>query len=537
MWLQRLSIDNYRSIEHAEVDFDPGFNAIFGENGTGKSNLVRSILKLLGPTYPGAHSFAVSDHLHADESREIRIALTFKDPTRTSTLSWEPTGGGGSRLLLDGRGVKDAERETLCPIYFPANREVRELPGQNSWNPLGRILSELSELIRANQPVRTAFDAKASELNQVLEASPEFAEFKRKLREYAAAHLGRTGSGLDLHLSLVDPEEALRTMQVFELQNGRQYNASTSGMGVQSGIVMGALRAFASVAGGRFFVVADEPEAYLHPLSQQALRLVFEALASSGTQVIVTTHSPHFISSDSLQGLHKVWLDGGATRVLRYRYADHLALLGGIGVTAATEESVKARLSHHLSVEAREGLFAKVVVLCEGESEAGSLGLWAKAMGNDFPTEGIAVVPTHGKFSLPTLALFYKALKLPTFVVFDSDSTKTGRDRTKHAETNKLILKISNAQEEEFPTTGAFSQHAVFAPDFEKVVRSSDQRYGAQETQVNEELGLRPDGAKGTRARYVALAYREAHQSTPTPIADLVRAIEAFRSSGGAIAH
>jgi putative ATP-dependent endonuclease of OLD family len=531
MWLENVEINNFRSIESMAMDFGPGVNAVFGENGTGKSNLIRAVLRLLGPTYPGAHSFSVSDHLRSDEANEIRIVLTFNQNGTRTSLNWEPDAQGNYRLYLDGRGVKDEERKKYCPLYFPANREVRELPGQNTWNPIGRILAEMTEIIRADDVVMKAFDSKADELNKVLEQSATYSQFKGKLRTFAAEHLGRTGATLDLQLSLIDLEYALRTLQIFEVQDGKPYNATASGMGVQSGIVMAALRAFAEVSGGRFIVIAEEPEAYLHPLSQQALLRVFEGIANLGTQVLVTTHSPHFISVESLEGLHKVWMNNSLTQVMKYSYSRHLKLLNNLGVTSATMASLQAKLGHHLSVEAREGLFAKTVVLCEGESEAGSLGVWAGMLGHDFPTEGISVVPSHGKFSLPVLALFYKALDIPTFLVYDSDSKKEGQDRAKHADANRLLLKMCTAPEEDFPATGVFNNYAVFAPDFERVVRDADPNYATKESSVNDECGLRPDGGKGIRARYTALEYKNAGLTVPQPITTLIEGIERYHLS------
>lgn len=536
MYLEHVTVRGFKSVEDAAVEFSPGFNAIFGENGTGKSNLVQAILKLLGPTYPGPNSFSANDHFKRDEGREIEIVLIFNEGGSHKTLRWGPVGAGRQRLTLDGASVTDAARDRYRPIYFPTSREVRELPGANAWNPLGRIISELADRLKSDLNLRAGFDAKATELNAILEQSPDYARFKTKLREYATEHLGSRGRGLDLQLKLVDPENALRTLQVFEEQSGSSYNASASGLGVQSGITMAALRAFADVAGGRFFIIADEPESFLHPLSQEALRAVFEKLFVAGTQVIVTTHSPHFVSSKSLEGLHKVWMDGGATQVLQYGFQDHVNLMQASGITGVDGASISGRLSQHLTIEAREGLFAKTVVLCEGDTEAGSLGVWATMKSIDFPTEGIALVPAHGKMSMPTLAFFYKTLRIPTYIVFDSDSRKTGADRRKHAETNRLLLRIEGASEVDFPPGGVHVSYAVFSPDFEDSVRNADAQYSVKEAEVDDQLGLRPDGSKGIRARHVALRYQTEGLVVPQPICELIDGIKSFHEAAGSSA-
>lgn len=57
MWLKKARIVNFRSVESEAINFTPGINTIFGPNGTGKTNITRAILKLLGPTYPGQTHF------------------------------------------------------------------------------------------------------------------------------------------------------------------------------------------------------------------------------------------------------------------------------------------------------------------------------------------------------------------------------------------------------------------------------------------------------------------------------------------------
>lgn len=41
MYLSKISIENYKGIEHLEVDFSPRINIIIGENGRCKSALYR----------------------------------------------------------------------------------------------------------------------------------------------------------------------------------------------------------------------------------------------------------------------------------------------------------------------------------------------------------------------------------------------------------------------------------------------------------------------------------------------------------------
>lgn len=531
MWLKRAQVTNFRSLRDVTLGFSPGVNAFIGENGTGKSNLTKALLKLLGPTYPGGRSFGVDDHYLRDPSNEIGIRLTFDDAGRDRELSWGSSSGQGARLLLDGRGIKDADRLQFCPIHFPADREVSENPGQNTWNPFGRILSELGEMVKSKPGFSEGFQTRVSDLNSYLDAAREYAAFKQALSRYSRDHLGARGDSIRVELGLVDPEQVLRTLRVFETTSTAQYNVANGGQGVQSSVTMAALRAFAEVCGGRLFIVADEPEAYLHPLAQRALCSVFEKLAQTGTQVILTTHSPHFISVSELTGLHKVWMKDGATNVLPFDVARIVEQQSARGVTPEPKEGILARLSRAMTLESGEGLFARLVVLCEGETESMSLPQWAAGLGHDLARDGVAVVHAGGKFSMIRLAEFYHSLDIPIFLVFDSDSTeRDAAKRTEHARHNRWLLTKAGDMPVDFPATSLGQSHAVFDPNFEEVLRG-EQDYTAVERTVDSDLGLRPDSSKGIRARFVALNFMDRSLPAPTPILKLVEAIVARRAA------
>ncbi|MFN3347177.1 MAG: AAA family ATPase, partial [Candidatus Bipolaricaulaceae bacterium] len=46
--IRRLRIEGFKSFRRLTLEFFPGFTAIVGENGTGKSNLLEAIMFVLG---------------------------------------------------------------------------------------------------------------------------------------------------------------------------------------------------------------------------------------------------------------------------------------------------------------------------------------------------------------------------------------------------------------------------------------------------------------------------------------------------------
>jgi len=92
--LNSLTIRNFRSIEgpiRVCFPLDAGV-ALFGENNTGKSNIVKALNLLLGPSWPSNYDPEDHEFFNRDRNREIVISAQF-DPAdalggRYTELIW-----------------------------------------------------------------------------------------------------------------------------------------------------------------------------------------------------------------------------------------------------------------------------------------------------------------------------------------------------------------------------------------------------------------------------------------------------------------
>ncbi len=76
MYLSRVIIRNYRSIEYLSVEFNKGKNAIVGKNNAGKTNLINAINLVLGeysPKYIKSRNVDEKNFFNVDTNRTISI--------------------------------------------------------------------------------------------------------------------------------------------------------------------------------------------------------------------------------------------------------------------------------------------------------------------------------------------------------------------------------------------------------------------------------------------------------------------------------
>ena len=135
--LTRLHIRNYTLIDHLELDFGPGFSALTGETGAGKSILIDALGLLLGDR-------ARADLIRAGAGRaELSAEFDLRDlPAAAHWLAEEGLDDGevcvlrrvlqrdgGSRMTINGRPVTAQSLRHLGPLLI-------EIHGQHAHQSL-----------------------------------------------------------------------------------------------------------------------------------------------------------------------------------------------------------------------------------------------------------------------------------------------------------------------------------------------------------------------------------------------------------------
>lgn len=191
----------------------------------------------------------------------------------------------------------------------------------------------------------------------------------------------------------------------------------------------------------------EEPELYQHPIKQRHIARVLEQISGgyipgvmSQTQVLLCSHSPHFVSTERFNDIRlarreAIEEDQSAQCIVRrVSYHDVIEALDSAYLSpsgAHDEDGLKARL-HILDESVSEGFFCSVAVLVEGVGDRAALLAVAKAKSVDLAAKGVAILPVGGKSNLDRPCAIFNLLKIPTFVVFDSDGDKGDGDQKPH---------------------------------------------------------------------------------------------------------
>jgi putative ATP-dependent endonuclease of the OLD family len=206
----------------------------------------------------------------------------------------------------------------------------------------------------------------------------------------------------------------------------------------------------------------EEPELYQHPNRQRHLAKILLQLATGSiagvaqkTQVIYSTHSPLFVGIDRIDQirlLRKIAQDDDKPKIAKVVWtsldcvADDLRKVSSKPEQEFTSQTLLPRLQAIMTPWMNEGFFADVVVLVEGENDRAAILGTAFSMGYDLESKGISVIPCMGKNNLDRPLMIFRQLKIPTYVIWDSD-----KENPDAKPDNRYLLLLVGQPEEDWP--------------------------------------------------------------------------------------
>lgn len=257
----------------------------------------------------------------------------------------------------------------------------------------------------------------------------------------------------------------------------------------------------------------------MHPLAQRAIRRLFKEISGGGDQIFFTTHSAlqvdvadfdevirveteSAILPDDKKGVCSKIRQLPVSNIVNDEIVRHPHLAGK--VTAA---SIRDYYSNAYNRSRNEGFFAKRVVLVEGLTEEYALPIFASALGINLDLLGIAVIECGGKGAMDRLYRVFNELGVPTFLLFDYDSSNAEPEIV--AKSRELLELVGESPDA--PDALRISDRAAcFKETWEKDTAPEIPDYADLLTQARKALGK--TAGKPMIARFVAreLARRDA---------------------------
>lgn len=247
------------------------------------------------------------------------------------------------------------------------------------------------------------------------------------------------------------------------------------GHGLQRSYVIALLQELAAIDGDdgpRLLLAIEEPELYQHPPQARHLSGVLAKLSMENAQVMVSTHSPYFVSGEVFQDVRMVRRpsnEGSATVTWSQLSAISADMESATGKPFGKPSGVIAKLQQTLQPNLTEIFFASRVVLVEGREDVAYLQTYLQLSGlwDDFRKHGCHIVPADKKSEMLRPLIVAKHTNIPAFVVFDADGheQKDAR-RAMHRQDNTSLMKaLTGKCDNPFPDSIVWNDNHVIWPD------------------------------------------------------------------------
>lgn len=194
----------------------------------------------------------------------------------------------------------------------------------------------------------------------------------------------------------------------------------------------------------------EEPELYQHPPQARHLASVLHKLSRGNSQVIVCTHNPLFVSGEGFEDVRMVRKEQGdpCSTVSHMTFAEiAAAVAGATGEQPTKPAGVLAKIHQALQPGLNEMFFTRRLVLVEGLEDVAYILAYLNLLdrSDDYRRLGCHIVPANGKSELLQPLVVARHMKIPTYLVFDSDADKPDRNgsRVKHERDNKALLSLA----------------------------------------------------------------------------------------------
>lgn len=481
--IDKVRIYNFRSIKKYEVVLTP-ITLLIGANNSGKTSFLKALYFALGSGTKRVtkEDFYIGEPDGCSESKEIIIDIriipideknnrieSFEDEWRDKQFGEMINFDDQNREyfsfrtkitydLLNGdysikrykikswsdstEWEKEKHEEELkqyldgFPLFFiDAQRDiVQELKDRSSY--FGRILNN----IRIDQKLIKEIEEKIKSINESLVTGSKELEFLKieleKLKdtisseseiEITAINKRIRDIGRNFNINLQDTSSESFTLDYY-------------GMGTRSWASLLTYGAFISwqyknrVAGGKPYhalLALEEPETHLHPHAQRSL---YRQLSGMKGQKIISTHSPFIASQCNLEEIRHFKKNGSYTEV-RSLILENL------------NEEDKRKLRREVLNTRGELLFARVVVLFEGETEEQAFPIFAEKYWNKHPYEvGISFIGVGGDGKYTPFLRLLNSLDIPWYIFSDGEPQAVNKvkESLKDAGINSGTLELDN---------------------------------------------------------------------------------------------
>lgn len=480
MKIKNITIHNFRSIIHESFSLND-YTVLIGSNNAGKSNIINAIRIFYeddvkfdeNRDFPKLNAdgdeswieieFELSDEEwmnlkdeYKSEHNKLIVRKYLKSrerckPNQSNIYAYEK-GQLSNNLFYGARNISQAKLGNV--VYIPAVSKTEDIMKLSGASPLRKIVDFVIKKVIKNSESYQNIEDTFNEFNIYFknDVSKDGYSLNNFLRD-VNLELQDWGILFDFNIRPIQADDIIKNLiEPFIKDENLNCNMNINlyGSGLQRHLIYTLIKLVTKYKENinkdekkefnpeLTILLFEEPEAFLHPTQQENLNISLRSISSEKEQqVIITTHSPIFVSknSEDIPGLVNLKKENNVTKIyqvsieqLNHIIGDNIGLNKYLNGTIYDEERLKEEESIRyflwLDSERASSFFANVVLICEGASEKVLIDYLIKNKWEDIRTKKVYVLDAMGKYNIHRYMNLFKNLGIRHSVIVDGDPDK-----------------------------------------------------------------------------------------------------------------
>jgi len=500
MKICQISMHNFRSIKDAVFSLKD-YSLLIGANNAGKSNIIDALRIFYEHDKKkfedGANGdkcwfgdaedneiwieieYKLTDEEYNDLKEEYRLPnnkLKVRKYIKTSEVgddgkpkfgyyAYDKDGKICGNLFYGEKNVGSGKLGGL--IYIPAQSNLEEQTKLTGPSPLKELITNVLERVIEGNAAYDKLKTDLSEFSEKIKtAQTEDEKSLTRLESEISDSLQGWNTKFKFDFKTLDAGSIIKNLVSYKIGEAvDNMNASQMGSGFQRHLIFSLIDIAAKYPAQKklkkdkdftpsmSLLLFEEPEAFLHPDQQLSMCRNLKRLASDQmNQVLVSSHSPHFVSqnTDDISSIIKLNKPDKLTEIGQISGEKWKEILGANlklpdeakddrEEADKNEETEAIKYFLWLDPERSGCFFSKHVLLVEGATEKGLFNYLIDKGYVKVPPGGVFILDSMGKWNMPKFIRLFEGLKIPHSVIFDDDNNSD-----KEKPWNEFIQKSRN---------------------------------------------------------------------------------------------
>ena len=340
-------------------------------------------------------------------------------------------------------------------VYVPAIKDPSTEQEEARKTALGQLLERtIRNKISFEEPIQELRDELGDKYQKLLEKESEVLEGISSSLQTRLQQWSHPGTKLNLDW-LYDPDKSVQVQDPYaKIEIGEDDfigEVARSGHGLQRSFIISLLQELAEGEDENSPILLlgfEEPELFQHPPQARHIQNLLEDLSKKTSQIILTTHSPYFVSSKGFEDIKRFSKEGKSLNTVVYSstFEEVNKLISdSLGDEPRSNTSFMAALEQIMRPSQNELFFTEIAILVEGLEDVAYLTsyLLHKERWEEFRKYGCHFILASGKSNMSRPLAIACELNIPTFVMFDADMDRHGDNGNDQKKNNKCLLTLT----------------------------------------------------------------------------------------------